>query len=161
MIPVDKIQALPLAQRTTITDAHLDAMNHMNVRWYMAIFDDATWSFFHTLGMTLDYYRQNEAGGFALQHDIRYLAEIRVGETVAVHMRVLGRSAKRIHTMYFMVNETTGKLAATLESLGSHADLRRRRTSPYPPEIAARIDAMLTEHCALDWEAPVSGMIAP
>ncbi len=159
MIPVEKIQGLPLFHRATIPADYLDGMGHMNVRWYMALFDEAAWRYFDALGMNEAYYRENQAGGFALKHHVSYLAEVRVGETAAVHGRILSRSAKRVHFMLFMVNETTGVLSATLEVLGSHADMRVRRTSPYPPQIAARLDALLAEHNALDWDAPVCGVI--
>jgi acyl-CoA thioester hydrolase len=159
MIPLDQLQQLPLFHRTTIPTDYLDAMGHMNVRWYMALFDTASWKFFETFGMDDDYYRNQQGGGFALKHFIQYLAEVRVGETVAIRGRVLGRSVKRVHFILFMVNETTSTLAATLEALGSHADMRIRRTAPYPPDIAARIDAMLEAQRKLDWEAPTCGVI--
>lgn len=158
-IPTEKITALPLMSRAAIGEEHLDAMGHMNVRWYLALFDDAAWTFFSNLGMSQEYYEANDAGGFALQHFISYLAEVREGETVAIYARLLGRSEKRVHFMYFMLNETTSTLAATLEGLGSHADLKIRRTSPYPPHIAANIDALVNEHKQLDWAAPVCGAI--
>ncbi len=155
---VEQIQQLPLSHRQVIPPEYLDTMNHMNVRWYMALFDTASWKFFEAFGMDADYYAQG-FGGFALKHYIQYLAEVRVGETVAIHNRVLERSAKRIHFMLFMVNETTGKLAATLEALGSNADMRVRRTAPYPDDLAARIDGILAQHQQLDWDAPVCGII--
>ncbi len=74
-------------------------------------------------------------------------------------MRVLGRSAKRIHYMMFMVNETRGTLASTFECVNSFADLTVRRTALYPPEIAAKIDALLAQHQALHWDAPVCGVM--
>jgi len=155
---VEQVQQLPLSHRQPIPTEYLDTMNHMNVRWYMALFDTASWKFFAAFGMDADYYAQG-FGGFALKHFIQYLAEVRVGETVAIHSRILERSAKRIHFMLFMVNETTGKLAATLEALGSNADMRIRRTAPYPDDLAARIDGILAQHQQLDWDAPVSGVI--
>ncbi len=161
MIPVEKIEKLPLYNRVTIPTEYLDLMGHLNIRWYVAIYDDAAWGLFADMGMTEDYYRECQAGGFALQQFIRYLAEVRVGETVTIRARVLGRSEKRVHFMLFMVNETTRKLASTFEVLGSHADLSIRRTSPYPPNIAAKIDALMAEQNALDWDAPVCGIIKP
>ncbi len=158
-IPLDKITALPLMSRATVTPDLLDIMGHMNVRHYLGLFDDAAWQFFESFGMTTDYYQQNNTGGFALEHHIRYLSEVRLGEQVAIYARILSRNAKRIHFMYFMVNETKGVLSATLEGVGSHADLSVRRTSPYPQAIADKIDAILHEHQALGWEAPVNGMI--
>lgn len=161
MIPTLQLQTLPRFHRQTIPEDYLDVMGHMNVRWYMALFDAAAWPYFASFGMDRAYYESQHGGGFALQHFIRYLAEVRVGETVAVHTRTLGRSAKRIHFMHFMINETTDTLAATLEALGAHADVQARRTSPFPPPIAARIDALLAEQKQLPWEAPVCGVIRP
>ncbi len=158
---VEQVMQLPFCHCVTIGEQHLDVMGHMNIRHYLAIFDDGAWPFFATFGMDMDYYNKGEGGGFALQQMISYLAEVREGETVQVRSRMLARSSKRIHFMLFMVNETTGKLAATMESLGTHADMRIRRTSPYPPEISGLIDGLVAESDGLDWEAPICGAIRP
>ncbi|MCB8942304.1 MAG: thioesterase family protein [Ardenticatenaceae bacterium] len=162
MIPtLTQLEQLHSFNRVTIGAEHLDVMGHMNVRHYLAIFDEAAWRFFGTFGMDEAYYTGGVGGGFALQQSIRYLAECRVGDVVNVRGRMIGRSAKRIHFMLFMVNETNGTLAATSETLGAHADMRVRRTSPYPPHIAAQIDALIAESEKLDWAAPVCGAIRP
>lgn len=161
MVSTAELAQLPLLHRAVIPPDYLDAMEHMNVRWYMALFDEGAWRFFASFGMDAEYYRTRQAGGFALKHFIQYFAEVRVGETVAIRGRVLGRTAKRVHFMLFMVNETTDKLAATLEALGSHADMRIRRTAPYPDDLAARLDALIAEQSVLTWDAPVCGIIAP
>lgn len=111
--------------------------------------------------MSEKYYRENQAGGFALRQFITYVNEVRVSETVAVHTRLLARSEKRIHFMGFLVNESTQKIAATLEALGTHADMKTRRTSPYPPQITEKLDALIAEHQNLDWEAPTCGILKP
>jgi acyl-CoA thioester hydrolase len=92
---------------------------------------------------------------------VQYLSEIRVGQTVAVYIRVLGRSPKRLHFMEFMVNESSSALSSTMEVLCAHADLRVRRTSPFPSDLAERLDAIIEDHQRLDWEAPVCGIIRP
>ena len=158
--PVEKITALPEVHRVTIDESYLDAMGHMNVRWYLAIFDDASWQLIQSLGMTPDYYRENNAGGFALQHVITYLAEVRVGQTVSIHPRLIAYRPKRMHFMYFMVNRSTNALAATLEGVGAHADMTVRRTSPYPPHILQKIEATVAASNTLDWSPPLSGAIA-
>jgi acyl-CoA thioester hydrolase len=161
MISTAQLGQLPLFHRETIPTDYLDIMGHMNVRWYSALFDSAAWKFFESFGMTESYYRTEQAGGFALKQFIQFLAEVRVGETVAIRGRLIGRSAKRIHFMLFMVNENTDVLAATIEVLGSHADMRVRRTSPYPPDLSAKLDAVLADHQKLTWEAPLCGVINP
>lgn len=158
---LDQITQLPCYHRATIPQAYLDVMGHMNIRHYMGLFDDAAWGFFADFGMTEAYYQSTTGGAFALEQHICYLAEVHLGETVAIHTRVNGRTAKRIHFIHFMINETTSKLAATLEVIGSHANRETRRTSPFPPEIAAQIDQLLASHRQLNWSAPLCGIMKP
>ena len=160
LVPLENIAVLPLYHRETIPADYLDAMGHMNVRWYMAIFDSAVWEFFKSYGLDRDYFEKEQSGVFALKHVIQYYAEVKQGETVGIRMRLLGRSDKRFHFMAFMINENAGKLAATLEVLGTHADLTVRRASPLAPNIVKKIDDKLAEDAALGWEAPVSGAIS-
>lgn len=160
-IPLDQITALSQVYRATIPTDYRDAMGHMNVRWYMVLFDEAGVVLFDRIGLTLGFYNQNDSGGFDLEHHLHYLNEVRIGDTVSIYARVLGRSAKRLHYMLFMVNETRGVLSAIMEIMNSYADLNVRRTAPYPEAITTRIDAMLAEHTALPWDAPVCGVMQP
>ena len=34
LVPLEKLALLPLYHRETISETYLDAMGHMNVRWY-------------------------------------------------------------------------------------------------------------------------------
>lgn len=158
---IEQAQELPCYYRETIPESYLDVMGHMNVRYYMALFDEGGWKFFGSVGMDESYYRENHTGGFALRQFITYIAEVRAGETVAMHTRFLARSEKRIHFLHFLVNESTQTIAATLEALGTHADMKTRRTSAYPPQIAVKFDAMIAEHQALGWEATTCGILKP
>ena len=160
-LTLNQITQLPCLHRATIPEAFLDVMGHMNIRHYVGLFDDAAWGFFASFGMTEQYYKTSNSGAFALEQHIRYLAEVHVHETVAIYTRINGRTAKRIHFIHFMINETTGKLAATFEVVGSHANLETRRTSPFPPEIAAQIDQIAAKHRQLDWQAPLCGVMRP
>ncbi len=158
-IPLEQVAALAPVYRAEIPPEYEDEDGHMNIRWYLAVFDDAGYPFAAGLGLTPDYHEQHGTGGFDLEHHIHYLNEVLVGDTVAVYVRLLDRSAKRIHYMMFMVNETRGTLASIFECVNSFADLTVRRTAPYPDEIAAHIDALLAEHSALDWDAPICGVM--
>ena len=159
LVSVDKPAMLPLYCRETIPETYLDTMGHMNVRWYMALFDTSVWNFFIALGLDENYFVQKHMGVFALKHFIQYFSEVKVGETVAIRIRLLGRTEKRFHFMNFMINESTGKLAAIMEVLGTHADLKLRKAVAMPQNIAQKFDAQIAIDHQLDWEAPVSGAI--
>jgi acyl-CoA thioester hydrolase len=157
LIPLEKLEALPLVYRATIPERYRDMMGHMNIRWYMELYDEAGLPLFDLFGLTADHFRETVTGGFDLEHHVHYLNEVHIGDTVIFRGRLLARSAKRLHYMLFMVNETRGLLASTFECVNSYADLKTRRTAPYPDYIAAQIDAMLAEHRTLDWDAPLCG----
>jgi acyl-CoA thioester hydrolase len=159
-IPLEKIAQLPTIYRLTIPETFLDENGHMNMRYYLHVFDDAGYPLANSLGLTPDYHAQHHTGGFDLEHHIHYMNEVRAGDEVTVAARLVARSAKRIHYLMFMVNETRGSLAAIFECVNSFADLSVRKTAPYPPEIATRIDSLLAEHAALDWSAPVCGIMS-
>lgn len=146
--------------RAAIPDTYRDENGHMNVRWYMHIYDEAGYPLVDKLGLTPEYHQQHGTGGFDLEHHVHYLKEVHVGDTVVVYSRLVARSAKRIHYLLFMVNETRGTLASIFECVNSFADLSERRTAPYPPNISARIDALLAQDSALDWAPPICGVMS-
>ena len=157
-IPVEKIEALdPVCLRLTVPDSYRDSNGHMNVRWYMAIFDDAGDTMHEWRGLTPEYHRTHGTGTFDLEHHINYLHEVLPGEDVAVYIRFVAQSEKRLHYVMFLVNRTRGNLAAIFECINSFADLRNRRTAPWPPEVAAKVAAAIARHSQLDWPAPLSG----
>jgi acyl-CoA thioesterase FadM len=113
------------------------------------------------LGMDREYFETKRAGTFALEFHVRFLAEVRAGEKITVRARLLTRTAKRLHFIQFMTNDTRGVLAATEETVNSHVDMTIRRTSPWSPQVAAALDRMIAEHQRLDWDPPVCGTMKP
>lgn len=161
MIPLESITPLPIYYRHTVTADLLDVMGHMNIHGYMYIFNGAALNFAEAFGLTAEFIATERGGIFALEHHLRYLAEVRAGERVAVHHRVLQRTAKRVHFMQFMVNETRPNLACTLEVLNSYANLELRRTAAFPSHIATWFDRMIAAHEQLEWETPICGVLRP
>lgn len=158
-VALDAVTALPLMLRMIVPPEYEDMNGHMNVRHYMSLFDEAGYPLIDDLGLTLVYHAEHGTGGFDLEHHVHYLNEVLIGDTVALYVRFLGRTPKRMHYMLFMVNETRATLAATFECVNAFADLKVRRTAPFPPAAAARIDAYVARHQALAWAAPICGVM--
>jgi acyl-CoA thioester hydrolase len=159
-IPLAKILELaPSCLRTTIPQSYADANGHMNMRWYVAIFDEAGDELHIRLGLPPIYHRENITGTMDLEHHTHFLNEVMPGDQVAAYVRMVGCSAKRIHYLMFLVNETREKLAAIFECVNGLVDLKIRKTMPYPPEIAAIIEKAVAAHAGLDWDPPVCGVM--
>src|SRR5579884_1772522 len=142
----------PPCLRMTVPESYRDENGHMNMRWYLAIYDDAGYPLQERLGLDQDFHARHHTGGFDLEHHIHYLKEVLPGDEVSVYARLLQRTDKRIHYLMFLVNESRGTLASIFECVNSFADMRARRTAPYPAEIAARIDHLIALHSALGWQ---------
>lgn len=156
-----ELERLPITWTAVIPESYLDEMGHMNVMWYTHLFSNATGGLFDLAGMTLEYFTANQAGSFALEAHVRYLAEVRAGGYVTVRSRALGRSAKRLHFMHFLINDDGQRLSATGEFVSTHVDMRVRRSSPMPPQIVETYDRLLGEHARLRWDVPVCGVMRP
>ena len=147
----------PPSLRLTIPDAWADSNGHMNMRWYVALFDDAGDELHERCGLTPEFHRAHHSGTVDLEHHTHFLNEVMPGDAVVVYSRLVERSAKRLHYLMFLINETKGKVAALFECMNAFLDLEVRRTAPFPPEVAAKIDAWLERDRKLEWAPPVSG----
>lgn len=143
--------------RTTVPEAYRDSNDHMNVRWYVGLFDDAGDTLHDWMGVNPAYHKVHGTSTMDLEHHVNYIAEVLIGEQVAVYVRLVGCSAKRVHYVMFLVNETRGKLAATFECINSFVHLRNRRTSHWPPEVAEKVAKAVEAASQLDWAAPLCG----
>ena len=142
-ISLDQLAPLPMVYRAMIPPAYEDRNGHMNVRWYLALYDEAGDAMYPMLGLTADYFAASGMGGFDLEHHLWYAAEVHVGDNVVITARILARNSKLMHYMMFMVNETRGVLSSIFECVHAHADLTARRTAPFPAQVAAKIDAFI------------------
>lgn len=113
------------------------------------------------LGLTSDYVKTEKIGGVALEAHIHYLAEVHIDDQVSVYSRLLKRSDKRMHMLHILHNETRDQIAALFEGVMACFDLKARRMCEVPAGIATKIDTVIQEHDALDWKAPLCGVMAP
>jgi acyl-CoA thioester hydrolase len=153
------LSPLPITHQAVIPEDYLDEMGHMNVMWYTHLFSLGAWGLFQMVGLTRSYFEAHNTGSFALEQHFRYVKEVRVGQHVTIRSRVLGRTAKRWHTLHFMTIDELNTLAATCEVVQAHMDMTVRRMSPMPPTITTAIDRFLADHSRLEWAAPVCGMM--
>ena len=140
---LEEALALPRLLDAVVEPRFIDSMGHMNVSWYVHLFDRATWAFFQSVGIDPDYRRRAGAGMFAVEHHIRYLSELREGEPLAVHVRLIALGARSLRLRLAMIDTTRGKLSSAAEVVGVHIDMSVRRPTPFPDDIADRLRAAL------------------
>lgn len=154
----EQVRTLPRLLETMVTDEHEDANGHLNVTGYMALHDSAAWHWLGELG--LDPSTSGRPYGIMdLEHHLRYVAELHVGDRVAVHAQLLDRAQRRVHGLWYLVNETAQRVANTLEFVSVHVDLEQRRAVAFEAATAQALDRQV-EEARRDWAPPVSGVMA-
>ena len=73
-----------MVYRAVIPPAYEDRNGHMNVRWYLVLYDEAGDAMYPMLGLTAEYFAASGMGGFDLEHHLWYAAEVHIGDTVVI-----------------------------------------------------------------------------
>ena len=156
-----RVRELPVQLDFVIPPEWEDRNGHVNVQFYVALFELGGWIVLDEAGFDEAWLRRKEYSFFDLEHHLHYLAEIGVGDRVTTYNRLVGKSDKRFHGLYLIVNETRGQLAGMIEYISNGVDMRHRRTAPMPPELLQGLDRLCAEHQALSWPPPLCGIMAP
>jgi acyl-CoA thioester hydrolase len=134
---------------TAIRPEWIDYNGHMNMAYYVVVFDRATDLLFDTLGVGHAYRRAAGHTMFALESHVTYARETKLGDRVAVECRLIDADAKRLHFFLRMMMAADGAPVATFEMVVLHVAVAGPRATRFPAAIHAGIDAMLAEHRAL------------
>jgi len=129
--------------RGVVYPNQLDHMDHMNVQWYTAKFDEGTWHLFSTVGITSDYIRKNNRGMAAVEQITKYKSEVMAGDLIVVKSRIVEIKDKTIRFIHIMFNAETGLEVATSEMVAVHLDRNARRACPLPEDIRDKCTALI------------------
>jgi len=127
--------------RGTVYPWQLDHVGHMNVQFYTARFDEATWHFFSSLGISSRYLREQRRGMAALEQHTRYKRELHAGALICITSELLEARPKVVRFIHRMYDTETGEEIADSELTAVHLDTESRRSTPFPDEILARLRA--------------------
>jgi acyl-CoA thioester hydrolase len=127
----------------------IDYNGHLNMAYYNVMFDRAIDELWLQLGIGPVYMKARHGSTFTAECHVRYLREIHLGDPVQVSILLVDADEKRLHTFEELRHAGEGWLSATSENMSIHIDMNERRTAPFPPDIRARIDAVVKAHAAV------------
>lgn len=133
------MQAVFEAYRDVVRPEWIDDNGHMNMGYYLVVFDMASTPFFHFIGLTREHRRAHGITTFAAESHILFRQEVREGDPLRFESRLLDFDARKIHFAQRMFHEREGFHAASVESLSLHIDQARRRVAPMHDAVLARL----------------------
>ena len=114
----------------------MDHMDHMNVQFYTARFDEATWHFFAALGMTSGYFSQNRRGMAAVEQRTLYKRELHAGALIRITTELVEMKPKTLRFLHRMYDAESGEEVASSELVGVHIDTDTRKAVPFPRDVS-------------------------
>ncbi|HUB10901.1 MAG TPA: thioesterase family protein [Acetobacteraceae bacterium] len=128
----------------TVRPEWIDSNGHMNLAYYVVVFDLGTDRLYDALGIGNAYREATGNSCFTAETHTLYEREVAVGERLRVATTLLGADAKRVHYFHEMFHADDGHRVAAQELLALHIDMSVRRVAPFPPDRLAAIRHALT-----------------
>jgi acyl-CoA thioester hydrolase len=135
----------------------IDYNGHLNVAYYVLLFDRALDEMLDALGLGPAYRQQHGCSVFVGEHHVVYDREVLADARVVIDGRILDVDGRRLVVFQEMRAEygqsgdgtTEGegerRPVATCEALCAHVDLASRRSAPWPAAIREHLDRVRTE----------------
>ncbi len=133
----------------TVSPEWVDYNGHMNVAYYVLIFDHATDAFLMHIVMDEALRLETGSSVFVAEAHITYDNEVMEGETVYVTSQVLDHDEKRLHLFHTMYNAKDDSLCATNELMILQVNLNTRKVGPFIDHVQTRIGEIYKEHQTL------------
>ena len=142
----DEIDAPFDRYRAVVRPEWIDENGHMNMGYYVVVFDKATDEWLDYIGLDLAFKEANDVTTFSVESHVTYQREIGEGDPLRFTTQLFGFDAKRIHYAHEMYHAEDGFLASTNELMSFHVSNETRRSAPMAPEIQARLAAIQAAH---------------
>lgn len=142
----------PVIYHTQIKQEWLDYNNHMNVAYYVLIFDLAGVELVSQIGLSEKVTEATGISWMVLENHITYNNEVVLDQPVSVRCQLIDHDAKRLHLyfeMYAQAKDGTEHLASTLEQMAMCVDLNSRSSCEFPAAVAIEISKMAETQSAI------------
>ena len=117
-----------------------DYNNHMNMAYYVLIFDQVWEIMLQKFKMGEDSAKTDKMSTMVVETHTTYNNEVKEGEEVEINLTFFDHDKKRLHFKMEMLEKTTKKLSATLEMLSLYIDLNKRKVAEFEQDKIKLMD---------------------
>lgn len=156
----EQLAGLPAYAVQPVPVAFEDNNGQLNVRHYLGIGSEGLDESLLSVGIAHNWPSKAGLAFLSAEHHLTYVHELRTGDRMSVRVRLLGRSARALHALVYVLDDTHERLATVFEEIGLCVRLDPRGSEPWPDDVASALDTRIAEHAALDWGVVTSGCLA-
>ena len=124
----------------------VDYNDHMNMAYYVLIFDQA-------LEVALEKFKMGESSAkdlnrstMVVETNTKYLSEVKQGEEIDINMTYFDHDKKRLHIKMEMIEKSKKKISATIEWISLYIDLSRRKVTEFEEDKLKLMDKFIKDN---------------
>ncbi len=118
--------------RGTVYPWNCDHMGHMNVQFYIAKFDEASWTLLTWLGLSPTYLKENKMGIVALEQHVNYYKEVLAGDSIYIETDLIEIRDKTIIFNHRMFDLESKEMVSQTKITGLYIDAEIRKGVLFP-----------------------------
>ena len=112
----------------------VDYNNHMNMAYYVLVFDQAWEVALEKFKMGGTAAKDLNRSTMVVETNTKYLNEVKEGEMLNGNLTYFDHDKKRLHLKMEMISQKTNKLSASMEWISLYIDLSKRKVTEFEEE---------------------------
>ena len=124
----------------------IDYNGHMNMAYYVLIFDQAWENILNKFQMGGEKAEESKRTTMVVETRTTYDSEVKEGDEVEVYFSYFDHDKKRLHLKCEMYEKKTKKLSATMENLSLYIDLDKRKVTEFEDEKVKIMDEFIDKN---------------
>ena len=130
----------------TITNNWVDYNNHMNMAYYVLVFDQTWEIILEKFKMGEKSAKDTKRSTMVVETRTTYDGEVKEGDEVEIVLTFFDHDRKRLHFKMEMIEKSSKKLSATIEMLALYIDLSKRKVTEFEDEKIKIMDGFINEN---------------
>ena len=136
----------PILLETFVKKEWIDFNGHMNMAYYILLFDQALTLFLEKNDLGQKYVQENNLSVFALENHVTYQNELCENDPIDVHFQFLDMDNKFIHYFMKIYHKETYQLSATMEQISLHVNMKTRHPTRFSAPTSKKLRCCLENH---------------
>ena len=131
---------------TKIIKEWTDYNNHMNLSYYILVFDMGAEKILSKFQMGEQSAKLTKKSTMVVETRTTYNNEVKEGDEVDIHLSYVDHDKKRIHYKLEMYDKAKNQLSATTEVISLYIDLNKRKVAEFETEKIEIMDNFIKEN---------------
>ena len=124
----------------------VDYNNHLNMAYYVLIFDQALEVMLEKFKMGANSAKKNQRSTMVVETNTKYISEVKENDEVDIMLTFFDHDKKRLHLKLEMIEKKTKKISSSIEWLSLYVNLETRKVTEFENKKVALMNNFIEQN---------------